>query len=157
MEPDQSLETVNLYRRGGELRIELNRPETLNAWNAQFGKDMLQALEAARAEEVRVVVITGAGRAFSAGADLRGGFEFTPEGHPDVGKALRTWYHPIITGVRHLEKPVVAAVNGGAVGIGRPAGRPARRHPHGRGDPGLRSGHRRLRPRHRIRAQLLPG
>jgi 2-(1,2-epoxy-1,2-dihydrophenyl)acetyl-CoA isomerase len=64
------------------------------------------------------VTITGAGRGFSSGADLKAGFEPTPEGKPDVGTALRERYHPIITGIRRMDKPVLAAVNGPAVGIG---------------------------------------
>jgi 2-(1,2-epoxy-1,2-dihydrophenyl)acetyl-CoA isomerase len=64
------------------------------------------------------VTITGAGRAFSSGADLRAGFDATPQGHPDVQTALHERYHPIITGIREMPKPVLAAVNGPAVGIG---------------------------------------
>jgi 2-(1,2-epoxy-1,2-dihydrophenyl)acetyl-CoA isomerase len=89
----------------------------MNAWDRQLGEDLLVALEVAADPGVRSVTITGAGRAFSAGADLRAGFDTTPEGHPDVGSALRR-YHPVILGIRQLEKPVVAAVNGPAVGIG---------------------------------------
>ncbi|MGH2970238.1 MAG: enoyl-CoA hydratase-related protein, partial [Solirubrobacteraceae bacterium] len=63
-------------------------------------------------------VVTGAGRAFSSGADLKAGFDATPEGHPDVQTALTERYHPIITGLRRMPKPVLAAVNGPAVGIG---------------------------------------
>jgi 2-(1,2-epoxy-1,2-dihydrophenyl)acetyl-CoA isomerase len=112
------METVTLERRDGELRITLNRPDSMNAWNKQLGADLLAAVREAADDEVRAVVITGAGRAFSSGADLRAGFDPTPEGHPDVETVLHEVYHPIITGVRELPKPVVAAVNGPAVGIG---------------------------------------
>jgi 2-(1,2-epoxy-1,2-dihydrophenyl)acetyl-CoA isomerase len=113
------METVKLDRRGAELRITLNRPDVLNAWDKQFGTDLLAAVEQASSDDaVRAVVITGAGRAFSSGADLRAGFEPTPEGVPDVRTVLRERYHPIIAGVRRMPKPVLAAVNGPAVGIG---------------------------------------
>jgi 2-(1,2-epoxy-1,2-dihydrophenyl)acetyl-CoA isomerase len=112
-------ETVQVERRGGELRITLDRPEAMNAWNKQFGLDLLAAVEeAAGDDEVRAVVITGAGRAFSSGADLKAGFDPTPSGHPDVRTVLKERYHPIITGIRRMPKPVLAAVNGPAVGIG---------------------------------------
>ena len=115
-------ETVTLRRgasNGAELRIELNRPDTMNAWNEQLGLDLRAAVEEAAADDsVRSVTITGAGRGFSSGADLKAGFEPTPEGHPDVGTALRERYHPIITTIREMPKPVLAAVNGPAVGIG---------------------------------------
>jgi 2-(1,2-epoxy-1,2-dihydrophenyl)acetyl-CoA isomerase len=118
MDLEHAYETVNLYRRGGELRIELNRPDAMNAWNTQFGEDLLAAVRRAEADDVRAVVITGSGRAFSSGADLKAGFDPTPDGHPDVLTPLRERYHPIIVGLRRLPKPVLAAVNGPAVGIG---------------------------------------
>src|SRR5918997_2937795 len=115
-------DTLTLRRgasNGGELRIELDRPERMNAWDKQLGIDLLAAVELAAADaDVRVVTITGAGRAFSSGADLRAGFDLTPDGRPDLGATLRERYHPIITGVRRMPKPVIAAVNGAAVGIG---------------------------------------
>src|SRR5215213_8906160 len=117
-----ALATVTLTRgasNGAELRIGLNRPERMNAWDKQLGNDLLAAVElAAEDDTVRSVTITGAGRAFSSGADLRAGFDPTPQGHPDVGTTLRERYHPIVLGVRRMPKPVLAAVNGPAVGIG---------------------------------------
>lgn len=113
--------TVNFTLEDGAATIELNRPEALNAWNRQFGEDLLAALnEAASDNAVRAVRITGAGRAFSSGADLKdiSGDDLTPEGRPNVYKVLTERYHPIMHAIRDMEKPVVAAVNGPAVGIG---------------------------------------
>jgi len=104
---------------GGVGRITLNRPETLNAWNPDFGRELKHVIEAEAADpSVRAVLVTGAGRGFSSGADLKAGFDVADDGMPDVAKELNELYHPIVAGVRHLEKPVVAAVNGPAVGIG---------------------------------------
>ena len=112
-------ETVNLETRDGAAWIELNRPDALNAWNTQLGEDLHSAVHAAAADEsARVVVITGAGRAFSSGADLKQGFDPTPAGHPDVHTRLTQTYHPIMESIRRMPKPVIAAVNGPAVGIG---------------------------------------
>src|SRR4051794_13107759 len=115
-------ETVIVDRRGGAATILLNRPETMNAWNRQFGLDLRAAIEDVAADDdVRAVCITGAGRGFSSGADLKEmgeREEQTPEGRPDVYKTLTERYHPIITTIRTMPKPVVAAVNGPAVGIG---------------------------------------
>jgi 2-(1,2-epoxy-1,2-dihydrophenyl)acetyl-CoA isomerase len=109
-------ETVNDHRRGGAAKIELNRPESLNAWNEQFSLDMQAALTAAAEDPgVRAVLITGAGRAFSSGADLRGG---GPASGQDIYDRLTRQYHPIMVSIRQMPKPVVAAVHGPAAGIG---------------------------------------
>jgi 2-(1,2-epoxy-1,2-dihydrophenyl)acetyl-CoA isomerase len=112
-------ETVNVYRRGPGAKLELNRPERMNAWSDQFSVDLLAAIrEAAEDPEVRAVAITGAGRAFSSGADLKEAVEEARGGKVDVYRRLTERYHPIITGIRRMPKPVVAAVNGAAAGIG---------------------------------------
>jgi 2-(1,2-epoxy-1,2-dihydrophenyl)acetyl-CoA isomerase len=115
------LQTVNVRVADGAATVELNRPEALNAWNAQLGADLLAALRGiADDDAIRAVVITGAGRAFSSGADLKdiSGGENTPDGRPDVYKTLTERYHPIMHAIRDMPKPVLAAVNGPAVGIG---------------------------------------
>jgi 2-(1,2-epoxy-1,2-dihydrophenyl)acetyl-CoA isomerase len=119
--PYMQLDTVNVTLDDGAATIELNRPEALNAWNRQLGEDLLAALRGAGQDEaVRAVRITGAGRAFSSGADLKdvSSDDLTSEGRPNVYKRLTQLYHPIMVAIRAMEKPVVAAVNGPAVGIG---------------------------------------
>src|SRR5207342_2544247 len=112
-------ETVNLYRRGPGARVELNRPERMNAWNRQFSADLLDVItEVTENPDVRAVLITGAGRAFSSGADLKEATEDAGGGTVDVYKILTERYHPLITGIRRMPKPVIAGVNGPAAGIG---------------------------------------
>jgi 2-(1,2-epoxy-1,2-dihydrophenyl)acetyl-CoA isomerase len=112
-------ETINLYRRGPGAKVELNRPERMNAWSYQFSQDLFAAItEVTDNPEVRAVVVTGAGRAFSSGADLKEAAEQGGDGPMDVYKILTERYHPLITGIRRMPKPVIAAVNGPAAGIG---------------------------------------
>ena len=112
-------ETVNLYRRGPGAKVELNRPDRLNAWSNQFSKDLTAAIrEVTDDPEIRAVAVTGAGRAFSSGADLKEAAEQAGGGPIDVYQRQTERYHPIITGIRRMPKPVIAAVNGVAAGIG---------------------------------------
>ncbi len=118
---DQGYGTVNVYRAPGAVKIELNRPDRLNAWSKELSADLLKALtEVASDDQVRAVMLTGAGRAFCAGADLKDGLSAArdADGHIDTKSALVTWYHPIVTVIREMPKPVVTAVNGPAAGAG---------------------------------------
>ena len=117
--PVMGYETVSVYRSGAAAKLELNRPESMNALNEQLRVDLLDAVQTIALDDgVRSVLLTGAGRAFSSGADLRESRDRTPDGHPDVYSVLTSHYHPIITCIRQMQKPVVAAVNGAAAGIG---------------------------------------
>ena len=114
-----SHETVDLTTDGPAARILLNRPDALNAWNEQFGRDLLDAVTTVAGDDsLRALLITGAGRGFSSGADLKEQRSGTDGGVPDLSARLKEIYHPIISALREMPKPVIAAVNGPAVGIG---------------------------------------
>jgi 2-(1,2-epoxy-1,2-dihydrophenyl)acetyl-CoA isomerase len=104
---------VEVERAGAVQTITLNRPEKLNAFTRTLHEELHSALEAAREPAVRSVVITGAGRGFSAGQDLGA---FGESG--DVAAMLRATYHVNVMAIRSLEKPVIAAVNGVCAGAG---------------------------------------
>jgi 2-(1,2-epoxy-1,2-dihydrophenyl)acetyl-CoA isomerase len=105
---------VETTREGGVLTLTLNRPEVLNAFDAAMHAAFAAALKEARDPDVRAVVVTGAGRGFCVGQDLR---EFREEAG-DIAGRLRGTYHPSVLALRALEKPVIAAVNGAAAGAG---------------------------------------
>jgi 2-(1,2-epoxy-1,2-dihydrophenyl)acetyl-CoA isomerase len=110
---------VKTVREGAAVTLTLDRPQARNAIDTALRTELRERLEEIAADDgVRAVVLTGAGGAFSAGADLKAGFDATPEGHPDVHRALTEDYHPIITAIRTMPKPVIAAVEGPAAGIG---------------------------------------
>ncbi|HVC75680.1 MAG TPA: enoyl-CoA hydratase [Candidatus Micrarchaeaceae archaeon] len=105
---------------GGIGWIRLNRPEKMNAIGTLTRKQLGDAIKQAEKDDaVRVVVLTGSGRAFCSGADVTemvgDGRMRTPE---DVGNVLRNEYMPMLTRLRTMSKPVIAAMNGPAVGIG---------------------------------------
>src|SRR5437016_5602992 len=111
---------IKVETDGGVGWIRFNRPEKMNAIGALTRRQLGDAIKLAeRDDAMRVVVLTGSGRAFSSGADVTemvqdGGMR-TPE---DVGNVLRTEYMPLLTRLRTMPKPVIAAMNGPAVGIG---------------------------------------
>ncbi len=103
----------------GVMRITLNRPDVLNSFNAAMARELRTALDDARADKsVRAVLLTGAGRAFSAGQDLSEVPASTAGGALDLGTTVRGTYNPVIRTIRKLELPVVCAVNGVAAGAG---------------------------------------
>src|SRR3989475_8010355 len=115
-------EHVIVHVHDGVGLIRLNRPERMNAIGALTRKQLGEAIkQAERDDAVRVVVLTGTGRAFCSGADVTemvtegGGGMRTPE---DVGNVLRNEYMPMLTRLRTMPKPVIAAMNGPAAGIG---------------------------------------
>lgn len=109
-------EDLLVAREGGALRITLNRPERLNAVTGEMLDAIRSAFEEAAGDaQTRVVVLTGAGRAFCAGQDLSGS-GVTPG--CDLGVILEQHYNPLIRAIRGLEKPVLARVNGIAAGAG---------------------------------------
>ncbi len=114
-----SYETLIWEQSGGAGRLTLNRPGSLNAWTDALGRELKHVIEHEAADpSVRAVLVTGAGRGFSSGADLKSELDPAGDGMPDLGRELRGVYHPAIAGILRLPKPVVAAVNGPAVGLG---------------------------------------
>ena len=118
-QPTHRYETVDLYRDGAAAKIVLNRPDRANAWNSGLSDDLLTVLrELAEDDSIRAVLLTGAGKAFCSGADLKEGAERALAGELDTDAILTRWYHPTVTTIRQMEKPVVTAVNGPAAGAG---------------------------------------
>ena len=103
----------------GVLVLTLNRPDVLNSFNQAMASALLDALRSAADDaSVRVVLLTGAGRAFCAGQDLAEVLPVAGKAMPDLGDVVRRQYNPIVHAIRALEKPVVCAVNGVAAGAG---------------------------------------
>lgn len=118
-EQTRRYETVDVNRDGAAVKIALNRPDRMNAWSDGLSQDLLAVLrEVAADETVRAVMLTGNGRAFCSGADLKDGADDAVAGKLDTYTTLTRWYHPIVTTIREMPKPVLTAVNGPAAGAG---------------------------------------
>lgn len=114
-------ETITVEQRGRVAVLTLNRPEKLNAWTPQMMVDLRSAMEAAAADQgTGAIVVTGAGRAFCAGADIDAVFKANAENRDTNqpattdGARAENW----VSFLQGLPKPTIAAVNGAAVGIG---------------------------------------
>jgi 2-(1,2-epoxy-1,2-dihydrophenyl)acetyl-CoA isomerase len=116
---DAPHETIRVAMNGAVAHVELHRPDQLNAWTPGMGIELRDALRALGADPaVRAVLLTGAGRAFSAGADVKVPRERTPEGDPDLHTRLEEIYNPIVLELRAMPKPAIAAVHGAVAGLG---------------------------------------
>jgi 2-(1,2-epoxy-1,2-dihydrophenyl)acetyl-CoA isomerase len=103
----------------GVLTLTLNRPERMNALNIPLPEALQRAVQRAAADDdCRVVMLTGAGKGFCAGADLSERAMALGEGRPDLGESLDKRFNPLIRAMRSLPKPIVCAVNGAAAGAG---------------------------------------
>ena len=108
--------TVLKTVRDGVATLTLNRPEALNSFDRRMKEELREALASlADDRSARAVVLTGAGRAFSAGQDLK---ERQAPDAADLGDELRERYNPIVLAMRRLEKPIIGAINGVAAGAG---------------------------------------
>lgn len=108
-------ETVRYARDGAVAIITIHRPEAMNSFNAELRRDLTTACRSAADDtDVRVVLLTGEGRSFCAGADLKSGLE--PDA--DIERILQDEYRPALESIWNMEKPVIAAVGGSAAGIG---------------------------------------
>ena len=114
-----SYEHINVADDGGITTITLNRPEKLNALAGHMRRDLAEALEAAGSDRnVRVVIVTGAGRSFCAGGDVRAMAELIEDQNADEFSRLLGSARRVITAIRQMTKPVVAAIGGPASGAG---------------------------------------
>jgi 2-(1,2-epoxy-1,2-dihydrophenyl)acetyl-CoA isomerase len=112
--PDATYGTIRLEAADGVATVTLNRPDSLNALNADMRRELLAAFKAlGRDDGVRAVIVTGEGRGFCSGADLRGG-----SAERQFRQILEREYNPLVRAIRELPKPVIAVVNGVAAGAG---------------------------------------
>lgn len=110
---------IELSTNDGVCWLRLNRPEVHNAWTACMGEEVTGALDRLdRDPAVRVVVITGNGKSFCSGVDLRGHFDYDADGIADLRGMHHRRFMPAVLALRRLSKPVISSINGACVGYG---------------------------------------
>lgn len=111
-------DTILIQNHAEWVEITLNRPDRLNSFTEEMHFALRAALENARADRARAVVLTGAGRGFCAGQDLGDRDPSKMDGPPDLGATVREFYAPLVRQIRDFPAPVICAVNGVAAGAG---------------------------------------
>jgi 2-(1,2-epoxy-1,2-dihydrophenyl)acetyl-CoA isomerase len=111
-------EMIQTRDHGTWVEVTLNRPDRLNSFNAEMHIALRAAIEDARDQGKRAILLTGAGRGFCAGQDLGDRDPAKMDGPPDLSQTVRLYYAPLVRLIRALEFPVVCAVNGVAAGAG---------------------------------------
>ena len=111
-------DTIRVENKGDWREITLNRPDRLNSFTDEMHGALRTALEAAKSENTRAVLLTGAGRGFCAGQDLGDRNPSKMDGPPNLGRTVRDFYNPLVRQIRDLPCPVICAVNGVAAGAG---------------------------------------
>ena len=111
-------DTIQIEEHGKFVEITLNRPDSLNSFTDEMHIAFRSAIEAARDNGARAILITGAGRGFCAGQDLGDRDPSKMDGPPDLGQTLVDFYNPLVRLIKSLDLPVICAVNGVAAGAG---------------------------------------
>ena len=111
-------EVIKVSHADGVTTLMLNRPDRLNALTRDVFREINHALDAAIEGDTRAIVLSGEGRAFCAGADLKSGIDPTGDKRPDLGAEIDEYYNPLVRRMLDMPIPIVSAINGPAVGAG---------------------------------------